>query len=437
MANLQEDHTAGAIKNNLDAYEKKNEKRTETVIIRNQPTLCPVINLNLDNVYLNHRNHRLAAQLIDYQGDKSVLQDPKSEKAQRLIKNLLSQTEEFGNLKEEIKAYKQRDPGLITREGLLVNGNTRYAALLELKEEGINSGIDVAVLPENIEEQDIVELEMNLQMMSLTHQKYTFTNQLIFMNQYYEKTKNIESLAKHMGWRRQGKAKVEKYLEVYKYIQDIRALSTIPIAYTTFDGKETHLFDLYSTINSKEYAADPVAQERVKNLRILAIFLNLNKDQVREIPSEFLDEMIEKRSLEGTNLGFLKDYFEDNEPDEIDDSEDTQFNSKKLLKDFLNQPEMIDSTGQLNQDIEGKFAELATEMKDETDRIVRKERQKTRNQELHTNLRGIRLDIQEVTEKIGERIGVAGFKTGDFEYELKKAKDELERLNKEYKKLKP
>ena len=98
----------------------------------------------------------------------------------------MARTEKFQSLKQELLDLGQQEPGLITRDGLLVNGNTRCAALMELQKEGKISGatIDVAVLPSSVTSHEITDIEIRLQMVRLTHQDYSFSNSLLMMRKY-------------------------------------------------------------------------------------------------------------------------------------------------------------------------------------------------------------------------------------------------------------
>ena len=106
-----------------------------------------------------------------------------------------------------------------------------------------------------------------------------------------------------------------------------------------------------------------------------------------------------------------------------------EIDASKALDAFLNEVGTVRSDGTLNEDIEGGFSELATEINDATDSLVRYGRQKSRAQEMSTVLRGIRQDITRVTEILPERVSDSLFKKGDFEYEISKAKKELEKLS--------
>ena len=128
---------------------------------------------------------------------------------------------------------------------LLVNGNTRAAALLQLSHIDAAKGIDVAVLPNDIVEEDIIELEMFLQMNKRTHQKYTFTNELLFMKRFLDLGKTHKEVAASCGFKARGEAKVRTKMRLLDLIDHTREMSNNKsLSYEVFDRKEEHLADL-------------------------------------------------------------------------------------------------------------------------------------------------------------------------------------------------
>ena len=101
-------------------------------------------------------------------------------------------------------------------------------------------------------------------------------------------------------------------------------------------------------------------------------------------------------------------------------------------------PGIIDEKQMINESVlDTNIEELARALSAETDRKVQQGREKSRDEELSITVRGIRKDIQDIIEKLPERINNKHFKPGDFKYEVNKAKSELELLLAEYEKLKP
>lgn len=275
----------------LKMYKDTNDTRTYNIELRNVNRNLEVIQLPPNVPLLNHDNNRLAAQLLDHPKASLVHQNPLSPEAQDVIAELLSATSDFAQLKAELKQVGQKFPGLITRDGLLINGNTRAVALRELNQNGML----LAVLPDGILPEDIIALEVDLQMVQLTHQDYTFTNQLLLLERLSKQFIDATELAKRMNWLRNGTKKVLAYKRILKIIQEIRALETSkPFPFAFFDSKQEHFKNLDEEYEKlKQTSVD--SAERMKWSRIAAILLGVPKDQVREIDEDFIAEVIDER----------------------------------------------------------------------------------------------------------------------------------------------
>ena len=97
------------------------------------PLLCPVIKIPVEEVLLNHRSHRVRAQLQDDPQWHSLSNDPHSESAQRVIEQHVRNARtaaEFGALKDSLLREGQTAPGVMTHDGVLVNANTRAVAMI-------------------------------------------------------------------------------------------------------------------------------------------------------------------------------------------------------------------------------------------------------------------------------------------------------------------
>jgi hypothetical protein len=83
-----------------------------------------------------------------------------------------------------LRAEGQRQPILITRRGIVVNGNRRLAAMRSLFEEDPNlyrefATVKCQLLPATATEKDIVEVEVRLQMKQRTELDYDWINECI------------------------------------------------------------------------------------------------------------------------------------------------------------------------------------------------------------------------------------------------------------------
>src|SRR5271165_4870884 len=88
----------------------------------------PVVSVSLDTVLLNPKSHRIRSQLESHPQGRLVTDSPFSEAAQEIVVEILRNTEGYERLKTNLAEEGQREAGVITRAGLLVNGNTRAAA---------------------------------------------------------------------------------------------------------------------------------------------------------------------------------------------------------------------------------------------------------------------------------------------------------------------
>ena len=134
----------------LSAYREEKQTRTETIEFRGTARTFEVVTISPEVPLLNPSNSRLRAQLLSHPRASVVKSDPSSPEAQQILSSLLAGTEKFEALKQQILDFKQQEPGIISRDGLLVNGNTRLTAIREL---GL-PGFDVAVLPEDATDED-------------------------------------------------------------------------------------------------------------------------------------------------------------------------------------------------------------------------------------------------------------------------------------------
>ena len=397
-----------------------------------------VISLPLDLVILNHENHRLTAQFID---SGKLQGDPTSKENQLIIQAQLAKTEKFNSLKAELKELGQQEPGLITPGGFLVNGNTRCAALRELKEEGKSnvSTIDVAVLPKGVTAGEITDIEIRLQMVRLTHQDYTFTNSLLMMKKFKANDKSDKEVAKAWNWIRNGEKKVKKRMRILDIIEDVRNKTSPSLPYSFFDQKETVLSDLDDAVEALIKDGEIENAESLKNQRLLGIFLGLNKDQIRSIDEEFLYDLYKKipPDTEASNkikeLHQIKGHDPDFDDSELDDGE--FIDTGKLLDEILKTEDLL-----IDDDINFEpknpiIDQLRDEFGSETDRKVNAERRKSRQQELHTSLSTIRADISELVTLLPERVSEESFKIGDFKFALKKTEEEIKKLNQQFEKL--
>lgn len=408
--------------------------KTLPVEYRGSELLLPIIRINPSHLLLNNNNSRLKAQLEDSPEKETVEKEPFSLEGQRILQTLLAQTKEFSKLKDQLKNMGQQQPGVITREGLLLNGNTRVAALRELNVDGV----EVAVMPEGANDEDFLNLEMTLQMLKLTHQDYTFTNELLLIEKYLKVFKSKEQLYKKMGWTNYKEKRYNEKMQLISLINELRNINPEkPIAYKEFDEKSQHLKDLNDAYQSR-LKDNPEEAENLKWSRACAIFLGINKDRTREIDAGFMDEEIiphlsEKDDGVKKEIEKLKtvDVSDDGLNGILDEVPKDKVDPRSLAKTIIKK---VATDGSIDKDLDPKLEELQKEINQRTEIIIKKAKRLTFLSKPSDVLAEVREDLEQIVDNFGEAMEDDSFDHKKFEFNLEKVAKAITRLQRDFSK---
>lgn len=445
---IADQERANAIQKSLDEYKKSGANRTEGFSIRGQRRELEVIRVNLDILLFNHDNNRLAAQLDGHPSQKSINENPKSYESQQVLHQLLAQTPRFSELKNQLKELGQQDPGLVTRQGLLINGNTRLAALVELKKESGLDGMDVAVLPSDLTQRDILNIEAVLQMRDLVHQRYSYTNELLMTDRLQKQGWTKAELIKILGYQKgkAGEKKIDLHMRVLEMIREIRSLIQPPIPWDKFDSDAEAFKNLDEKFQSLLNQGDTRGAESMKWSRIAGMCLGLSKDHVRQIDEHFFQDMIIDKRVSGlSGNSELEQYLDTfkvenmtNDPGGLLDDEgedETYIDTKGLVKNLLSSEELREDSGAIKKDKSGIPYELRNIMRNAARASINEQNEETERQAPVNILKEVRIKLDEIVVKIPDLAQDPEFRGQDFAYEVKKLKknaDEIARLRKKY-----
>lgn len=285
--------------------ERLDEARREggekvTVEWRGENKHLYVIPMPTDLLYYNPQTHRIRAQRsLDPVRDSALDADPWGEDGQlyldKLLKSLPSDPDktdpEFEALCDDLENFGQKDPGLITPEGILVNGNTRCAALRRLGEKNIRVG----VLPETATWADINSVELSLQLRKEYKRDYSYINRLLAIDEQLKSGRRPEDVAKEF---RIKKSTLDQDVWVYELILELIGRSAAE------DGSSLRLVDFERHQESfKELArdyiklrkADPDAAEQLKESRSAMIVLDYAKTDVRLAKADFHETYLDSK----------------------------------------------------------------------------------------------------------------------------------------------
>jgi hypothetical protein len=279
----------------------------------------PVIRLPLESVVLNPKNHRIKAQLESHPDARLVMDDPFSDEGQRVIAEVIRTLEGFEELKQNLDEDDQREHGIITHVGLLVNANRRTVALRELGQEYIR----VAVLPPTTSLREIMQLELSLQMQVDFREDYTYTNNLLFVDELISDwNRSRNDVALMLGWAassqdseiRKGVERVAQATRILGLIRRTQQMAPDRIPITFFDEKVSHLQQADSDYE-KLRDSDLAGAERVLQGQLMSTLAGANYRDLRLYDEYFLQDYLLRRFEESDTLRHLMPYLTANGDD--------------------------------------------------------------------------------------------------------------------------
>ena len=228
---------------------------------------------------------------------------PYSDESQGLVAQLLREDPScpgttdagFTDLLDDLRAKGQLDAGVVSRDGVLFNGNTRAVALRDLSHEYIR----VAVLPPNASAEDFDVLELTLQVQKDLKRDYSFANELLMIEEQVQKYgKAIEDVAKLLNRRPKT---VKQLLWILQEIRELQAKSTssagsgsISLPLSFFNDHQGKLEELYRTYESMR-KKDPIGAERMRVARLMGVVLGKSKTDLRFVDESFYGAQIVPR----------------------------------------------------------------------------------------------------------------------------------------------
>lgn len=266
-----------------------------------------VVNLPVHRVLLNARSHRIKAQLASLPEDRraTVQADPTSVEAQDIIAELLRKVDKFEGLKRDLELNQQSEPGVVTREGILVNANTRAVALRDLGK----THIQAMVLPPDAGSDQIAELELRLQVRPDYKSEYTFTNELLFIQDCLSAGWSHERIARERYSSQEKRAvqEVKQKIRLLNMVEELREQSNHRLTYTDFDEASEALVNLDERYEKTKANEGEVAALRVRAARMAAILAGVGYRQIRHIDASFVEEYLRPELEEDDELGVLSD----------------------------------------------------------------------------------------------------------------------------------
>jgi len=283
-----------------------------------------VVKLPVDAVLLNPRSHRIRAQLESHENRHLVQESPYEEAAQEIIAFLLRADEGYEDLKTNLAQEGQREAGVITRKGLLVNANRRVVALRDIRREKY---VRVAVLPANAIQSEIDQLELRLQVSKDYRIDYTFTNQLLFVEELLvEHNRTPDEAALELRWAassdpkelKKGRARVEQATRLLGMIREVQHRSEGAIPITFFDDRSVALEEIDKIYESLR-TSNPEQARHIRDARILGMLVNVQYRSLRQVDENFLADYLLPNIEDSEILSAHVNIFQESLPESSDE----------------------------------------------------------------------------------------------------------------------
>lgn len=296
MGILSQDERTAIVAKAVAAANAKAEPERIQLQWRSRDLVAPVVELPVNAVVLNPNSHRIRAQLESSPARQLVLSDPFGQVAQDAIEELLRQADEYVGLRDNLRDVGQSEPGVVTATGLLVNANTRCVALRD-----IGAGyIRAAVLPADASQEEIDRLELRLQMKKDFQSDYSFTNELLFIEDLIKKYHySPEKIALEMGWASRSdasglKAKTEqtrKYVRMLALLREVQAISIGQVPIIIFDSNRQAVMEIDEDVE-KLKQSDANAAQSIRETRLAALLAGVGYRELREIAPDFVESYL-------------------------------------------------------------------------------------------------------------------------------------------------
>ncbi|MFD3354496.1 ParB N-terminal domain-containing protein [Streptomyces fradiae] len=272
-----------------------------TVDWRGEQKHLNVISMPVDLLYFNPDTHRIRAQRTLSPEQNRVLEEqPWSEPAQEYLADLLSCSPsnpsqidpDFIALQDELDDFGQKEPGIISPDGILVDGNTRCAAMRRI---GIKD-IRVGVLPSDTSRSDINSVELALQLRRDKRREYSYINRLIAIEEELANGRRAEDVARDFNIKsttlRQDRWVYELIINAIERSKD--PVSGVELRLVDFEDHQEKLRELQRDY-TKLAKTDPDAAEQLKESRLSMVVLNYPKTSVRLAEADFHTRYVDER----------------------------------------------------------------------------------------------------------------------------------------------
>ena len=274
----------------LDAYLTQLSARDEhnqklRIPLKGEAKFYDVYRVPTQYLIYNIRNGRFAAELLAKESELKRRLDPGTPEDAKIIQKLLLELNptETDALKRDLQKNGQLDPGVITKDGAVINGNRRMAILSALYEETHEPRFEylrVARLPKDVDEKDLWRIEAGLQFAKEFRLDYSPINELLKLKEGQDSGFSPDEISLTLLGRFTA-SKVKEKLEILKLIETYIESIGKPRQYHIV--QDEHDVEKFNSLQAIVVA--PLKRKGKKDAEIAKLvtyaFLLINKTELR------------------------------------------------------------------------------------------------------------------------------------------------------------
>lgn len=234
--------------------ENRSDLLTQEIMWEKQLRAYKVHNIPLSYLIYNKYNGRILSRTKSLEKQNQDI-NVETEAGRDLIEKLLWESKIDRNKKtlESLKEFKQQKVGIITKDGVIIDGNRRAMLLNKIDRTGYFKAI---VLPVTLDENpiEIERLETTYQMGEDEKLRYNPIEKYLKAKQIYDKltpklkdTEAIKSIAEWMG---ETEGEIKKYLDTMAIMDEYLEYWEYDGIYTQLDKREDQFLSLTKWLNT-------------------------------------------------------------------------------------------------------------------------------------------------------------------------------------------
>jgi len=218
--------------------------------------LMPVFKIPLEYLIYNQRNGRILSRVLSHEANTSII-DAESAAGHSLIQKFLFESAVSKNKKteEDIRKYEQKEVGIVTLDGIVIDGNRRLMTLNNIVANPGNEDVSkfktfkAVILPATLQDAtaEIKRLETIYQMGEDEKANYNPIEKYLQAKELFDLKWSEKDVASFMN---RDKKEIEKYAQTMSLMDEYLENYGYDSQYTQLDKREDYFLSLNKWIQS-------------------------------------------------------------------------------------------------------------------------------------------------------------------------------------------